>query len=79
MTLSQPVRFGKLPTNIPGFDTILSGGIPELSTNIITGPPGAGKTIFTQQIIYTNASPERKALYLITHRMHRCFLVWLNP
>jgi len=66
MTLSQPVRFGKLPTNIPGFDTILSGGIPELSTNIITGPPGAGKTIFTQQIIYTNASPERKALYLIT-------------
>jgi len=66
MSLSRPVRLGKLPTNIPGFDDILSGGIPELSTNIISGPPGAGKTIFTQQIIYTNASPERKALYLIT-------------
>ena len=57
---------GKLPTLIPGLDGILSGGIPELSINIITGPPGAGKTIFTQQILYSNASPERKALYLVT-------------
>lgn len=57
---------GKLPTNIPGLDSILSGGIPELSINIVTGPPGAGKTIFTQQILYSNASPDRKALYLVT-------------
>lgn len=60
----QPL--GKLPTSIPGLDGILSGGIPELSINIITGPPGAGKTIFTQQILYSNATPERKALYLVT-------------
>ncbi len=57
---------GKLPTNIPGLDSVLSGGIPELSINIITGPPGAGKTIFTQQLLYSNASPDRKALYLVT-------------
>lgn len=60
----QPL--GKLPTSIPGLDGILSGGIPELSINIITGPPGAGKTIFTQQILYSNATSERKALYLVT-------------
>jgi circadian clock protein KaiC len=60
----QPL--GKLPTSIPGLDGILSGGIPELSINIITGPPGAGKTIFTQQILYSNATPDRKALYLVT-------------
>ncbi|MEO1378087.1 MAG: ATPase domain-containing protein, partial [Cyanobacteria bacterium J06635_10] len=57
---------GKLPTSIPGLDGILNGGIPELSINIITGPPGAGKTIFTQQILYSNATPEKKALYLVT-------------
>ncbi|MGD1912209.1 MAG: RAD55 family ATPase [Rivularia sp. (in: cyanobacteria)] len=57
---------GKLPTSIPGLDGILNGGVPELSINIITGPPGAGKTIFTQQILYSNATPERKALYLVT-------------
>ncbi|NEN99894.1 MAG: hypothetical protein F6K50_31790, partial [Moorea sp. SIO3I7] len=33
---------GKLPTSIPGLDSILAGGIPELSINIITGPPGSG-------------------------------------
>ncbi|AKG20070.1 ATPase domain-containing protein [Calothrix sp. 336/3] len=60
----QPL--GKLPTSIPGLDGVLSGGIPELSINIITGPPGAGKTIFTQQILYSNATPERNALYLVT-------------
>ncbi|MDJ0725011.1 MAG: ATPase domain-containing protein [Prochloraceae cyanobacterium] len=66
MNRSPGTRLGKLSTNIPGLDEILSGGLPELSTNIITGPPGAGKTIFTQQLIYTNASPQRKVLYLIT-------------
>jgi archaellum biogenesis ATPase FlaH len=44
---------GKLPTSIPGLDGILSGGIPELSIKIITCPPGTGKTIFTQQILYS--------------------------
>lgn len=57
---------GKLPTSIPGLDSILAGGIPELSINIITGPPGSGKTIFTQQVLYTNASVDHKALYLVT-------------
>jgi len=57
---------GKLTTGIPGLDEILKGGFPELSINIIAGPPGSGKTIFVQQIIYQNASPTRKVLYLTT-------------
>lgn len=56
----------KLPTGIPGLDNILAGGFPELSINIISGPPGSGKTIFVQQIVYTNANPKRRALYLTT-------------
>lgn len=59
-------ELGRLPTGIPGLDSILSGGIPELSINIIGGPPGSGKTIFAHQVIYTNANPTRKALYLTT-------------
>ncbi|MEQ8960830.1 MAG: ATPase domain-containing protein [Coleofasciculus sp. C2-GNP5-27] len=66
--MSQQRRkpLGKIPTNIPGLDSILAGGFPELSINIITGSPGAGKTIFSQQLIYTNATPTQKALYLTT-------------
>lgn len=56
----------KLPTGIPGLDNVLAGGFPELSINIVSGPPGSGKTIFVQQIIYTNATPKKRALYLTT-------------
>ncbi len=59
-------QLAKLPTGIPGLDNILSGGFPELSINIVSGPPGSGKTIFVQQVIYTNAAPNRRALYLTT-------------
>lgn len=66
MSTSNPRNLKKLQTGIPGLDTILLGGIPDLSINIISGPPGSGKTILVQQIIYNNANPNRKALYLTT-------------
>jgi circadian clock protein KaiC len=63
---SKRQQLGKLPTGIPGLDRILSGGIPELSVSIVAGPAGSGKSILTQQIVYTNASSTQKALYLTT-------------
>ncbi len=65
LQIAAPQRnLQKLSSGVPGLDHILSGGFPELSINIVAGPPGSGKTICVQQIIYTNASPARKALYL---------------
>jgi len=52
-----------LATGIPGLDTILGGGLPELSFNIIGGTPGSGKTTFAQQIMFGLAGPGRKALF----------------
>lgn len=52
-----------LATGVPGLDTILGGGLPELSFNIIGGAPGCGKTTFAQQIMFSLAGPERKALF----------------
>ena len=52
-----------LHTGVPGFDTILGGGLPELSFNIIGGAPGSGKTTFAQQIMFSLASPTCKALF----------------
>jgi circadian clock protein KaiC len=57
------VRIGKLATGVPGLDTVLGGGLPELSLNIIAGAPGSGKTTMAHQIVFANASPERPALY----------------
>jgi circadian clock protein KaiC len=57
------VTINKLPTGVPGLDEILGGGLPEFSFNIIAGAPGSGKTTLAHQIVFTNATPERPALY----------------
>jgi len=52
-----------LATGIPGLDTILGGGLPALSFNIIGGTPGSGKTTFAQQLMFGLARDGRKALF----------------
>jgi circadian clock protein KaiC len=56
-----PIR--KLPSGVPGLDEVLGGGIPEFSFNLVAGGPGCGKTTLGHQIMFANASPERKAVY----------------
>ncbi len=59
----EKVRIRKLPTGVPGLDTILGGGLPEYSFNLIAGPPGSGKTTLAQQILFANASREAPGLF----------------
>ncbi len=40
----------KLPTGVPGLDTITYGGIPQGRTTLITGRSGAGKSVLSLQI-----------------------------
>ena len=61
--MSDRVPIRKLPTGVPGLDEVLGGGIPEFSFNLIAGGPGCGKTTLGHQIMFANASAERKALY----------------
>lgn len=58
----------KISTGIPSLDGILNGGLPRNSVNVIAGPPGTGKTILTQQIIFSliKANENARALYLTT-------------
>lgn len=44
-------------------DLLLGGGLVEYSFNLIAGAPGAGKTTAAQQILFTNATEERPAIY----------------
>ena len=61
--MTDKVDLRLLATGVPGLDTILGGGLPELSFNIIGGAPGSGKTTFAQQIMFGLAGPGRKALF----------------
>jgi len=61
--MSDRVLIRKLPSGVPGLDEVLGGGIPEFSFNLIAGGPGGGKTTLAHQIMFANASSERKAVY----------------
>lgn len=56
----------RLSTGIAQLDTILGGGLPRQSVNIVMGLPGSGKTILAQQLAFANGTAERPALYLTT-------------
>lgn len=49
----------RIPTRVPGLDTVLRGGI-----FIIQGSPGAGKTILGNQICFHNVATGGDALYV---------------
>jgi len=57
-----------MSTGIPNLDTVLGGGIPVYSLNILAGVPGSGKTILVQQMMfsYIQVHKAAKTLYLST-------------
>jgi len=42
----------RIPSGIPGFDQIVNGGLIRDRVYLVSGPAGAGKTIFSSQFIY---------------------------
>ena len=61
--MSPQLPINRLSSGVPGLDEVLGGGIPEFSFNLIAGGPGGGKTTLGHQIMFANASPQRKAVY----------------
>jgi circadian clock protein KaiC len=61
-TADRPL-IGSIATGVPGLDAVLRGGLPEFSFNLLAGGPGCGKTTLAQQIVFSNATAERPALY----------------
>lgn len=57
------VSLKKIQTGVPGLDTVLGGGLPEYSFNLIAGGPGSAKTTLAHQLAFANASREAPALY----------------
>jgi circadian clock protein KaiC len=46
----------KTPTGIAGFDMITDGGLPTGRPTLVSGPPGAGKTLFAIQFLVHGAT-----------------------
>jgi circadian clock protein KaiC len=56
----------RVSTGNPDLDMILSGGLPRNSINVLMGAPGSGKTILAEQLVFANAGPDCRVLYLTT-------------
>jgi len=44
-------KIERVKTGVPGLDDILHGGIPRRNIVLISGGPGTGKTIMSQQFL----------------------------
>lgn len=53
-------------TGEPALDAVLGGGIPSGSLTVVAGEPGAGKTVFTLQMLFHAARKGLKSLYFTT-------------
>jgi RecA-superfamily ATPases implicated in signal transduction len=59
-------NISRVSTGISTLDQILDGGLPKCSTVLLVGRPGTGKTILAHQMMFSNAQPDKKVLYLTT-------------
>jgi circadian clock protein KaiC len=57
---------GRVSTGNREADMILGGGFLANSINVVMGEPGTGKTLFAEQLLFSNATGDRPALYLTT-------------
>ena len=49
----RETQAGKKSTGIDGLDEITGGGLPEIGLTAVTGGPGAGKTVFALQFVFS--------------------------
>ncbi len=70
----------RIPTGVPGLDTVLHGGLLHRGVYMIQGRPGAGKTILTNQVCFHHASRGGRVLYAtLLAETHERLLFNLEP
>lgn len=61
---SSPTALERLPSGIPGLDTVLGGGFFRSGVYIVQGLPGSGKTILANQLCYAHVGAGGRAVYV---------------
>ncbi len=53
----------RMPTGIPGLDTIVGGGLPRGGIYLVVGEPGRGKTVLASQICFEHVRAGGRAVF----------------
>jgi circadian clock protein KaiC len=61
---AEQTPLDRVPTGIPGLDTVLRGGFLKAGIYIVRGEPGSGKTIFGNQFCFNHAAAGHHAIYV---------------
>ncbi len=70
----------RVPSGVPGMDEVLKGGFLKGGVYIFQGTPGAGKTIFANQICFHHAASGGRAVYVtLLAESHTRMLQHLRP
>ncbi len=59
-----PPAIQRVPSGIPGLDTVLCGGFLKGGIYLIMGPPGVGKTIMGNQFSFSHVAAGGQVVYL---------------
>ncbi|MBI1974141.1 hypothetical protein HYS54_04980 [Candidatus Micrarchaeota archaeon] len=54
------------PTGVPGLDTLIEGGFLKDSITLVSGSPGTGKSIFSQQFVWHGTTKYNQKVMYIT-------------
>jgi len=61
----------RVTTGIEGLDTLLNGGLPTNTVNLISGPPGSGKSLLCMHFIYSGVENyDQPGLYIMLEENH---------
>lgn len=60
----KPLETDWVKTGVPGFDELITNGIPRGNSVLVSGGPGTGKTTFCLQVLKAAAEKGEKCLYL---------------
>ncbi|AKI98523.1 circadian clock protein KaiC [Archangium gephyra] len=70
----------RIPTGVPGLDTVLHGGLLRRGVYMLQGRPGAGKTILSNQVCFHHAAQGGRVLYAtLLAETHERLLFNLEP
>src|SRR5215467_5784339 len=58
------IKTERVTTGIAGLDPLVEGGFPRGRSNLVTGEPGTGKTIFSLQFLVEGLSRGEKGIYV---------------